>query len=850
MARPLFPSQALPAAAATPSASEEVDCEALMQQAREEVGDEAEDEMFESSESSGDTGAGVHPDWTMSGWLSSLKLHVPLAQKLGAHVGAKGAGPGSVGSSKVQLAFVRKLGQAGSRQAVLRLLSSSGALQAMVDEVWRGAQDLSSARAATAAQLNDKFMQEGGVFNLGYGDLSTFFSGLQGLVGTPDVNLTPAMMREHCASADSLEEFSTTNYGITTTSRAEWYFVQNPQGGPGQADLEAWPKEDGHEEYCRQAKPLEEFAGEVERVNKLLEELREPSLMPEEVGGLRLYTGPMFQKYNATLRGFANPFMKGRWETLCKGNLYTTTLHVINSGIVKGGKVMKAQTVYRGIAGGLLPPEFWTPSKHNICGGVEFAFMSTTTNRQVSMQYASSGSVSTIFEINMGMVDRGADLSWVSQYPHEEEICFAPLTGLEVTSTRVENSVLVVAVRLNINLSALTIEQVLAKRKKVVLDMCQNLDLEVDQMLKSGSWGDLLAKMGPSRSVICKALKQPAANAFKAIDDRPAPAFNDDALLVGSIQSALAEKDAIQAPTMKILMAASKTLDSDDQPEAAKLLRTQAEAMAEFSKWTKEEVFERVVDLLKSPSDPDTRAVSKEVVALLHRCPQVTEVRFDWGHHEGAIEIDVQQGKALFTAMAACTTIKTLQVAGQRTENFGDRVADELAAMVEKNTTLAELDIPGIRLGAAGGIKLAKALEKNTTLRNLGLYANSELLSSQDGVMGHNVVAWASAIEKNTGLQKLGMWYTSCHGGCVSDEGGALIGKALGRNTMLETFHINGDRYTELSGEAFADAIEANVTLKELNLGHNECALTPESQKRIDRVVHSRGGKLKVGMKR
>ena len=84
----------------------------------------------------------------------------------------------------------------------------------------------------------------------------------------------------------------------------------------------------------------------------------------------------------------------------------------------------------------------------------------------------------------------------------------------------------------------------------------------------------------------------------------------------------------------------------------------------------------------------------------------------------------------------------------------------------------------------------------------------------------------------------------------VSDEGGALIGKALGRNTMLETFHINGDRYTELSGEAFADAIEANVTLKELNLGHNECALTPESQKRIDRVVHSRGGKLKVGIKR
>ena len=29
---------------------------------------------------------------------------------------------------------------------------------------------------------------------------------------------------------------------------------------------------------------------------------------------------------------------------------------------------------------------------------------------------------STIFEMQMGMVDRGADLSWLSQYPHEREV--------------------------------------------------------------------------------------------------------------------------------------------------------------------------------------------------------------------------------------------------------------------------------------------------------------------------------------------------------------------------------------------------------------------------------------------
>ena len=34
----------------------------------------------------------------------------------------------------------------------------------------------------------------------------------------------------------------------------------------------------------------------------------------------------------------------------------------------------------------------------------------------------------------MGMIDRGADLTLVSQYPHEREILFNPLTGLEVRS--------------------------------------------------------------------------------------------------------------------------------------------------------------------------------------------------------------------------------------------------------------------------------------------------------------------------------------------------------------------------------------------------------------------------------
>ena len=43
---------------------------------------------------------------------------------------------------------------------------------------------------------------------------------------------------------------------------------------------------------------------------------------------------------------------------------------------------------------------------------------------------------------------------------------FAPLTGLEVIGKRVEKSVLVVKVRLNVNLMALTIEEVVGKMQQ------------------------------------------------------------------------------------------------------------------------------------------------------------------------------------------------------------------------------------------------------------------------------------------------------------------------------------------------------------------------------------------------
>jgi hypothetical protein len=50
-------------------------------------------------------------------------------------------------------------------------------------------------------------------------------------------------------------------------------------------------------------------------------------------------------------------------------------------------------------------------------GGIESAFMSTTFDRAVAMHYAAgvAGAPALVFEMQMGMIDRGAELGWISQ---------------------------------------------------------------------------------------------------------------------------------------------------------------------------------------------------------------------------------------------------------------------------------------------------------------------------------------------------------------------------------------------------------------------------------------------------
>jgi len=152
---------------------------------------------------------------------------------------------------------------------------------------------------------------------------------------------------------------------------------------------------------------------------------------------------------NLVLRSFSgNSYLKQQFERDCRGNLYATTIHGINSAVIKLSKLQIACPVYRGSTRAVLPKQFWEKDEYGLSGGIEFGFTSTTVARTEAVHYA-EGQASLVFESKMGLIDRGADISWLSQYPHEKEVLFGPLLGQQLLAVRVQGSTLVVETRMS-----------------------------------------------------------------------------------------------------------------------------------------------------------------------------------------------------------------------------------------------------------------------------------------------------------------------------------------------------------------------------------------------------------------
>ena len=205
----------------------------------------------------------------------------------------------------------------------------------------------------------------------------------------------------------------------------------------------------------------------------------------------------MFVIYNAILRRYPADIYNV-YETA--DNTFPTTIFILVSAIQKLSRCMNIPAgtlLYRGLGGSMeLPDTFFVPSQNcitpNALGYCEFAFMSTTQDRSVAVQYSGvrdNKPKASIMEIHPNSVDRGADISEFSQYPGEKEFLIVPYSfvqgdGRQRTEITDGGGVLtVISARVNINLKTETLEQLLGKKKSMHIAAFKSVIDETKQWL-------------------------------------------------------------------------------------------------------------------------------------------------------------------------------------------------------------------------------------------------------------------------------------------------------------------------------------------------------------------------------
>jgi hypothetical protein len=135
----------------------------------------------------------------------------------------------------IEQEFIRQLGDYDSHEMILKLLQTpeSNVLEEIAQAIYKAAKKLNG-ETADAEEADEagtpaasKFFEDG-EGSLKFGEISTFYEGLDGFLGPPNPNLREAMENEHCKSADATEIFRVPNYYTHTTSELEYWFVVDP----------------------------------------------------------------------------------------------------------------------------------------------------------------------------------------------------------------------------------------------------------------------------------------------------------------------------------------------------------------------------------------------------------------------------------------------------------------------------------------------------------------------------------------------------------------------------------------------------------------------------------------------
>ncbi|EKX37247.1 hypothetical protein GUITHDRAFT_116661 [Guillardia theta CCMP2712] len=231
------------------------------------------------------------------------------------------------------------------------------------------------------------------------------------------------MRKEH----DALEAITSGCLDAPTNARMEWEFVTGPKEGV------RYPGEEQEEEH-------------VGRVRRSLEELMQQEVFSRsrltkgELIGLRLYTGPMHVKYNESIRQYFNSI--GDNDRTSYSGDFPTTIQLISSGILKlasSNSIPSNKKLYRC----LKPNANDSSLQQRILEGsllnMEPNFISASSEwKNISGKAGEEGEdgsshLPIILEICSYDRTIGAELQWLSQYPHEDEIVFPPFACLNIS---------------------------------------------------------------------------------------------------------------------------------------------------------------------------------------------------------------------------------------------------------------------------------------------------------------------------------------------------------------------------------------------------------------------------------
>jgi len=225
--------------------------------------------------------------------------------------------------------------------------------------------------------------------------------------------------------------------GVKYTGKQVWNYVIGPAScercTPGKRDEE------------NQGMLPEHF---LDRVNVYLAERchsasAQLKLTLNETLSIRLYTGPAFQPINTWLRKVSEQPDCGQRQKLAQdvASSFGATVGHIVSAIQKLSTVQQPQMLFRGLRG-VLEGRFWMPDAQGLVVATDAAFMSTSLAVDTPIRYMDPGSKevprpNVLWEIHTSEKDdsglhNGADVSMLSQFNHEKEVLFPPLTMLRV----------------------------------------------------------------------------------------------------------------------------------------------------------------------------------------------------------------------------------------------------------------------------------------------------------------------------------------------------------------------------------------------------------------------------------